>query len=122
MDRMIDSKVVIEKILGMSWYTAEFANAPFSFLTSDRPFVMTNGFARENAHIAIPISPTRLFLAVNSAKVFHEIRSTRPRDLIQIVNHRIAESSVRYVYGVDDSQLRFVARRLGKAVPSSPLG
>jgi hypothetical protein len=33
----------------------------------------------------------------------------------------VASQAVRYVWGVDDSQLRFVENRLGKMLPSTPL-
>lgn len=119
---MISNKEVIEKILSMNWYVVHFDNVPFSLLTSDRPVVMTNGFVQENAHIAIPISPACLFLAVNSERLAREFRSLKPPELIQRVNNKVCECAVKYVYGVDDRQLRFVSNRLGRAVPSSPLG
>jgi hypothetical protein len=34
---------------------------------------------------------------------------------------RMASQAVRYIWGVDDSQLRFVENRLGKMLPSTPL-
>jgi hypothetical protein len=38
------------------------------------------------------------------------------------MNNKVAEQAVKYVYGVDDRQLRFVANRLGKKMPPTPLG
>ena len=41
-------------------------------------------------------------------------------ELVRLVNDRVAEQAVKFVYGVDDSQLRFVANRLGKMIGTVP--
>jgi len=43
-------------------------------------------------------------------------------ELAYALNSRVAEQAVKFVYGIDDTQLRFVANRLGKMIRSSPLG
>jgi hypothetical protein len=37
------------------------------------------------------------------------------------VNHRVALQARKFVYGVNDTQLRFVDKRLGRQLPSTPL-
>jgi hypothetical protein len=49
------------------------------------------------------------------------IKNRNPRELVEQINDRVASQARRFVYGNDDSQLRFVANRLGKMVPSTPL-
>ena len=43
-----------------------------------------------------------------------------PRQLIE-VNDRVTSQAIRYVWGIDDAQLRFVQHKLGKREPSTPL-
>jgi hypothetical protein len=49
------------------------------------------------------------------------IRSSNPRELMAQVNDRVASQARKFVYGTDDSQLRFVANRLGRMEPATPL-
>ena len=83
---------------------------------------MSNGLRVDNAHIVLPISPTTIFIAAKERKTFDYIRALRSDDLVRSVNNKVAEQAVKYVYGTDDSQLRFVKNRLGKMVQSTPLG
>jgi hypothetical protein len=85
---------------------------------------LSNGLTAPGAHIAIPLSPSRLFFAVlqDDEKAYREIRNRPPEILVKSVNERMALQARRYVYGRDESQLRFVAKRLGKMEAATPLG
>src|SRR5437879_1287487 len=105
----------------MQWSTMEMKGACHAFLTSDRPIIMTNGLAREDAHVVLPISPRRIFIATKSVLVKKKILAMGEKQIVRAVNEKMAEQAVKYVYGIDDSQLRFVSNRLGKHIPSTPL-
>lgn len=122
LDRLIGSNRVVLHLANMRWTTARFDNLPHSLLTSDRPIIMTNGIGAKDAHLAIPLAPNRLFLACNTETVERQIRSTPSKELCAQINSLICEQARQFVYGVDDSQLTFVRKRLGKRKPSSPLG
>jgi hypothetical protein len=62
-----------------------------------------------------------LFIATNTADMEHTIRNMSPRQLMEQVNHRVVSQARKYVWGVDDSQLRFVQNRFGMMEPSTPL-
>jgi hypothetical protein len=119
---LIHSQAVIEEISLMSFHTAKVTDNKHPLLTSDRPIIMTNGLRVENAHIVIPISPTQIFIAAKESRTFEYIRSIRSDELVRSVNNKVSEQAVKYVYGIDDRQLRFVRNRLGKIVQSTPLG
>jgi hypothetical protein len=76
---------------------------------------MTNGMAKPDNHLAIPIGPRMLFVATNTAEMEH------PRQLMEQVNNRAASQARKYVWGSDDTQLRFVRNRFGRMEPSTPL-
>lgn len=118
---LIDSERVIQHICSMRWDTALFHDLPHSFLTSDRPVIMTNGLAVPEAHIVMPISPDQLFVATLDETSFKNIQSMPTKLLAHRVNSRVAEQARRFVYGVDDRQLRFISNRLGKKTPAYPL-
>jgi hypothetical protein len=72
---------------------------------------------RAHSHIVMPISPIHLFVAVNNDQMARRLRSMRPGDLARRSNNLVSEQARKFVYGIDDSQLYFVSRRLGKIVP-----
>jgi hypothetical protein len=117
---LITSERVGTHLINMRWSVARFANAKHTLLTSDRPFVMTNGLDRTNSHIAVPLSPTHCFIAANSIEEERRLHSMPPKEFITHVNDRMACQARRFVYGVDDSQFRFVAKRFGRREPSMP--
>jgi uncharacterized protein DUF4238 len=119
---LLKSKRVISVLASFQWRTATVNSARYPLLTSDRPIIMSNGLGRPDAHIVLPISPRRLFIATKDEQTFQDIASTSVDVLARTVNNQVAQQAYTYVYGVDDKQLRFVANRLGKRVWSSPLG
>jgi hypothetical protein len=119
---LLKSKRVIRMLASFKWRTATVLSAKYRLLTSDRPVIMTNGLVRPNAHIVLPISPRRLFIATKNEETFQAISSMPTDQLAKAVNNHVAQQAHKFVYGTDDRQLRYVANRLGKRVPSSPLG
>jgi hypothetical protein len=82
---------------------------------------MTNGLTGPDAHFALPISPQHIFLATTNEDTFLKIQAINPTQILYTVNDKVALQAVKYVYGRDDSQLAFVAERIGKKIPSTPL-
>jgi hypothetical protein len=120
--RFVSSERIVGHFMGMRWSVATFENLKFELLTSDRPLVMTNGLATPEGHLALPISPDKIFLACNSAEIEQSIRAMPINELTNVMNTRVVEQARKYVYGTDDAQLRFVRNRFGKQSPSTPLG
>jgi hypothetical protein len=121
MQTIIDSPRMGGHLNQMRWSTVTFKNAKHTLLTSDRPIIMTNGLAMPRDHLAIPIGPLALFVATNTEESDNIIRNMNPRALMEQVNDRVASQAKRFVYGIDDSQRRFVANRLGRMALSTPL-
>lgn len=119
---IIGSKRVAGKLAAMKWVTRDILDTKHTLLTSDRPVVMTNGLDRSDGHIVLPIAPRKLFIAAKEQQMLRQITSMNTEQLLANTNDRVASQAYDYVYGVDDTQLRFVANRLGKRDKSSPLG
>jgi uncharacterized protein DUF4238 len=123
LSRLLNSEFTLIAIAQMRFRTIRLiAYSGPTFLTSDRPFIMTNGLAQANAHIALPISPTILFLAERGDEIYNMLIAGGPKKLVTVVNTLVCEQSHRYVYGTDATQLRFVEKRIGKKRTASPLG
>jgi len=118
---ILSSKRVVRALATLKWVTKNVDSADHTLLTSDRPVIITNGIDRPDAHIVLPISPRKLFIAAKEEQMLHQITSMSADQLVTIANEKVSEQAYRYVYGVNDSQLRFVSKRLGKRIRSSPL-
>ncbi len=119
---LVRSKRVVRLLASFKWQTATVNVAKYPLLTSDRPIIMTNGLVQPDAHIILPISPRRLFIATKNDETFQLLRELNPNELAQAVNNQVSQQAHKFVFGCDESQLRFVANRLGKRVWSSPFG
>jgi hypothetical protein len=116
----ITSQTVGTHLINMRWSVVTFSGATHLILTSDRPFVMTNGMGHPHSHLVMPISPTQCFLAANTIEVENEIQSLDPKEFMGRINDKMACQARKYVYGVDGSQLRFVSNRFGRKDPAGP--
>ncbi len=98
----------------MKWSVLTIDDPDFSILTSDRPVFATDGIGYEQSHLILPISPKKLFLAVNSERYQAVFHSVPAYELVRLSNDIIAKQSEKFVYDIDDRQTRFVENRLGK--------
>lgn len=116
---VIDSRLVGNHLNRMIW-TIVSPPSFYPFLTSDRPIITTNGMSKPESHLAFPIGPRTLFIASNQQAIVDEIAGERPDDLVAVVNDRVVKQARRFVIGTDERQLRFVSKRFGARLPSSP--
>lgn len=92
-----------------------------TFLTSDRPIIRTNGLAQKGGHIALPIGPRLLFIGSHDTDFLDALLHADQTCLVKECNRQIVEGASRFVYGVDQSQLRFVQNRFGKSPQPRPM-
>ncbi len=118
---LVDSKTMGGHFIQMRWSIIRFTGMRRNLLTSDRPLIMTNGLGQPDGHLALPIGPFALFVATNNLATDHMIRSRNPLELMEHVNDRVASQARKYVWGMDDTQLRFIENRLGKKEPAVPM-
>jgi hypothetical protein len=83
------------------------------FLISDDLLARTDGLMKEDGHIAIPISPRRLFVSAFSETMLRQISNMRPGDLVTNVNRWVVESARYFVAARDKSQDRFIRNHFG---------
>jgi hypothetical protein len=79
---------------------------------------MTDGLAVADGHIVLPTGPDSVFVAAKNVAVLERIKAIPPREFCHMVNDTVVRQAVRYVYGVDENQLRFVENRLQKSTGS----
>jgi hypothetical protein len=115
--RIMDSSRVGSLLNSMIFAILSPNSRPYPLLTSDRPMTITNGFGQRRACVVMPISPTKIFVAARDRNQIDEIAANITT---KMVNSTVAEQARDYVYGVDGTQLRFVANRLGRRIRWGP--
>jgi hypothetical protein len=97
------------------------APSSHSLLTSDRPLVMTNGISGPGKHLSVPIGPSLLFIAADDPAEVQRLSRHDQDALAMVTNDHVVRQARKFVWGIDACHLRFVERRLGEMLPSSPL-
>ena len=111
-----DSVTTNGAIVNMKWMICELDKCSYPLLTSDKPLVMTNGFAQENGHLCIALGPKKLFIATNNIKTYQQIVSVGSKILAKTFNDRVVNQAISKVYGSDDTQIKFIENRLKKRI------
>jgi hypothetical protein len=115
--KIMDHENITARIAQMTWTCFRMPKDARSLLTSDRPVWMSASLSEADALILMSMGPRLLFVA-------HGQQSQRLRavkQLAEVSNCRVTEHARRYVYGTDDSQLRFVQNHFGRATTPSLL-
>lgn len=105
---------VLRVVRRMYWQVIDTSHMARRLMTSDRPVMMTNGLGRYNGHFAIPISPTKLFIACTTAQFLREVMAAPLGRLVREANDAAIGQAKKFVYGLDDSQMGEIRRRMGK--------
>ncbi|HVA13210.1 MAG TPA: DUF4238 domain-containing protein [Stellaceae bacterium] len=113
LQNVMDSELVGTALNEMYWGVFALRRPRHSLLTSDRPIVISNGLAKADAHLVMPLSPIRIFVAAKSKEVIQQLERMRD-EIAATLNDRIVRQARNFVYGADTSQLRFIANRLGE--------
>lgn len=114
MTRLVENQNVLRLIRGMNWRVIDTRDRLRRLMTSDRPIVITNGLGRYDGHCALPLSPTKLFLACTCVDFAEELCRLRLGKMIRSVNDAVMGQARKYVYAVDRSPLSEVRKQMGK--------
>jgi hypothetical protein len=109
---MIQGTGVEEVINKMRWSVYNLASSKLEFLTSDRPVIMTNGIGRWGGHLAIPLSPRKLFLAFADEAIQREMKSRTAEDIVSTVNNRVVRCAIELAWSTSTKPLRYVQKNL----------
>jgi hypothetical protein len=112
---IIDNQRLGPTIFNMEWSRINLPGSKVTLLNSDRPVDQPLGLSDPRAYIAIPIGPRMLFLASNDATLAGRIAHGDPTKVVKLMNKTVVSQAREFVWGVDDSQLRFVKNHIGTA-------
>jgi hypothetical protein len=117
--KLIDNEKVCGHVNNMTWDVIDVSAASYYLLTSDRPVVLSK-LKDPAGSVMMPISPTKLFIAVNDRQWLQRVREMRPRDIVGRANQQTIQRARRYVWARDAAQEGFIAKHMGKKLEPLP--
>ncbi len=116
---MFDNPVLGQHINGMIWSVLDVSAAPHFLLTSDRPVTLYK-LNEADGMVWLPISPTKLFVAVNEQWALDRLRRQRPRELVAKANEHVVALARHFVWSLGESQTHFIERHMSKRLEPTP--
>jgi Protein of unknown function (DUF4238) len=121
LQKVMDGDAMAAAIKKMQWVRITVANARFTLLTSDQPLDVPLSLSDRNAYVALPLSPTALFVASNNESLLEKLTRHDPSKLVRMMNMATVTRARDYVWSVDDSQHAFVRHHFGAAPATAQL-
>jgi hypothetical protein len=78
------------------------------------------GLGQRDAYIALPIGPRMLFVARHDDTWEKRLGAADPTTVIKSANQAVVHQARQFVWGLDDTQLRFVQNRMSRT-PDRPI-
>jgi hypothetical protein len=110
---MVANTDIRDQILKMEWQVVTVPTTSDPILTSDVPIIINRGLKDDDGCLILPLSTNEFFVAYNLGKIDmkKEIsESVATGRFVRSMNKYLVEHRIDYVYGVDDSLMKFVAR------------
>jgi hypothetical protein len=118
--KAFDNEILGTHINRMSHAVIDISASPDRLLASDRPVELFN-IQGANGILSIPISPTKMFVAVNDKAILDRLRRIAPDEVASFVNTYVVSRARRFVWAQDDSQQRFIGEKMSTNLESTPL-
>lgn len=109
---------IMKYLIGMDWQLVTRPDSSTPLLTSDNPVIRYKGLEHPDGLLMLPLGPNKFFVAFNQGEIdMQKCISQSGGHFIESMNQYVVQNAIKYVYGVDDTQLAFVERFL----PTEPL-
>lgn len=119
---IVTHQVTGNEIIRMHWVVGSSGANP-DILTCDRPLYLSHGINDPRCIIALPLSPTAIFLASRDQKSLDKLMAMESSALVRAINETVVTQAACYVYGAHEYTLGFVERWLasvGNSVTDTP--
>ncbi|KPH09112.1 DUF4238 domain-containing protein [Rhizobium acidisoli] len=116
---LIDHKGIGRRLNSMSWNVANVTDSKHILLTSDRPVIINGAISDRDVSIMVPLSPTKLFIAVRDEKTLAQITGESPTQLVARVNRQVVANARSFVFGSDARYGEFIKKHFATSNESS---
>jgi hypothetical protein len=103
-----------QRLTSMRWWVRDLGEADQQLLIADHPCIFTTGIEDEALVVALPIAPTKVFLATKSEHVASAIAKSAPSELALRVNESSLNQARKRVYATDLSLMPLISFAHGK--------
>jgi hypothetical protein len=92
--KLMQNAQVEDMLNSMTWTVYDLGLPELRFFTSDRPVIMTNGLATKSGHLALPLSPQKMFVAFANKDIQAEIKALSPWHIADQANEVVIRSAI----------------------------
>ena len=118
--RLYRTAVLSERIarflMNLNWRRLIIPETEFRLLLSDDPVIRTNGLAKDDGHLAFPLSPRIAVIGAYSETLLNRVFELQPKQLVKNMNTQAVESARHFVIDKDEAQSRFIQNRFGRSI------
>jgi hypothetical protein len=111
---LVDNREHGTKILFLRWWLWDFTGCKHELLLSDNPCMFTGSLNAPELIIALPLSPTKAFLASRGARTAANLRQQHPNVLAVLLNEESVRQSRARLYARTAAPARFIENRCSK--------
>jgi hypothetical protein len=115
---VMDNAPLGRRLNAMIWDTIDVSASDDSLLTSDWP--LDKNLPPSNGYVALPISPTHLFIAVYERSVLGHLKRLPPKRLVHTCNKETVSRARRFVWARDAKQTEFVRKHMSTRMVAPP--
>lgn len=117
---VFDHNELGQRVNDMHWAVIDLENARYTLLTSDRPVEYWD-LRRPSGAVSLPISPKKLFVAVNRRETLEKLRRRSADEIVSASNMISVTRARRYVWSHDYAQISFMKKYMSSAMEMLPL-
>lgn len=110
--KVIDDPVIGVKLINLNWMVCDLSSAKNELLLADNPLVSVGNLDAPTFVLALPLSPTKLFVACRAAATVRRFRTAEPKALVSRMNESSVERANRWVYARTVAPARFIRARV----------
>jgi hypothetical protein len=108
---IVGNEEVGKKILHFMWGVMDVSQGKHELLLGDHPCIYIGDIDAPELAIALPISPTKVFLAVRGNRVAKTLKKIGPSMLALRVNESTVNQANQRIYARDETPTRFIHNR-----------
>jgi Protein of unknown function (DUF4238) len=110
--KVINDPVIGEKLINLNWIVCDLSSAKHELILADNPLVSVGNLDSPTLILALPLSPTKLFVACRATETSQRFRTEEPNAIVARMNESSVERANRWVYARTEAPARFIRKRV----------
>lgn len=110
--KLVDNRDIGARLINAQWHVARVQPLDGTFVLSDRPLIRLNAFDHPNGAWILPLTPSVIFVAMNSPDDLVRLKRMTGQRLVKTINSLSANQSDRFIFSVEPGHARWIAPRL----------